>query len=135
MSSVYPDFDAAARKNQAYERNYGQDKSVFSPLWTGAEGDKVALQRSSYPSMAAQEYFDGPVYNQQFRNLLTSGLQGRGKKITDRFQLTGMADYSTYGKEELIYQPVSMSSSPDNIDMLIGVGVLGMALAFMLFYR
>lgn len=134
MSSVFPNFDAAARKNQAYLRDYGQDKSVFSPIWTGAEGDQVALQRSSYPSASAYQYFSGSVYNQQYRNLLTTGLQGRGKYITDRHAMTGMADYSTYGRDDAEYKEVSMQS-PDHMDMLIGMVVLGAALAFLVFYK
>lgn len=134
MSSVFPNFDAAARKNQAYLRDYGQDKSVFSPIWAGAEGDQVALQRSSYPSASAYQYFSGAVYNQQYRNLLTTGLQGRGKYITDRHAMTGMADYSTYGRDEAEYKEVSMQS-PDHMDMLIGMVVLGAALAFLVFYK
>lgn len=134
MSSVYPDFDAAARKNQAYLRDYGQDKSVFSPVWAGAEGDRVALQRSAYPSSSAYQYFSGPIYNQQYRNLLTTGLQGRGKYITDRHTMTGMADYSTYGREEKEYAKVEMQS-PGSSDMLIGLVIIGATLAFLMLYR
>lgn len=134
MTSVYPDFDSAARKNQAYLRDFGQDKSVYSPVWAGAEGDKVALQRSSYPSSKAYSYFSGPLYNQQYRNLLTTGLQGRGKTIKDRYQLTGMADYSTYGRETKEYEDVVMTS-PDSTDMVIGAIVLGAAVMFLFFYR
>jgi len=134
MSSVYPDFDSAARKNQAYERDYGQDKSVFSPVWAGSEGDKVALQRSSYPSTSAYQYFSGPLYNQQFRTLLSTGLQGKGKTIKDRYQLTGMEDYSTSGRESKEYELVAMSS-PDSTDMIIGSIILGAALMFLIFYR
>lgn len=135
MSAVFPNFDSAARKNQAYLRDYGQDKSVFSPIWAGAEGDRVALQRSSYPSASAYDYFSGPVYNQQYRMLLTTGLQGRGKKITDRYAFTGMEDYSTYGREEPEYKTVEMDSGIGNFDMLIGMIVLGAALGFIMFYR
>lgn len=135
MSSVYPNFDAAARKNQAYLRDYGQNKSVFDPVWAGAEGDRVALQRSSYPSQNAQSYFSGSVYNQQFRNLLTTGLQGRGRTISDRYALTGASDYSTYGRGQPEYQLVETQGAITNTDMLIGMIILGAALAFIVFYR
>ena len=134
MSSFYPDWGQAARKNQAYERDYGQDKSVNSPVWAGSEGDRVALQRSAYPSKNAYNYFNGPVYNQQYRNLLTTGLQGRGKTIHDRYQLTGMADYSTYGREEREYTPVSMGGL-DSMDMMVGAAILGGALIFIVLSR
>ena len=74
------------------------------------------------------------MYNQQYRNLVTTGLQGRGKYITDRHAMTGMADYSTYGRESMEYEEVAMSS-PSNTDMLIGMVILGTALAFLMFYR
>lgn len=135
MSAVLPNFDSAARKNQAYLRDYGQDKSVYSPVWAGAEGDRAALQRSSYPSSDAYQYFSGPLYNQQYRNLLTTGLQGKGKYITDRHALTGMADYSTYGRNEPEYETVAMDSGVGNFDMLIGMIILGAALGFIMFYR
>lgn len=134
MSSVYPDFDAAIRKNQAYKRDYGDDKSPFAPVWAGTEGDQVALQRSSYPSTSAYNYFNGELYNQQFRTLLTTGLQGKGKTIRDRYQLTGMEDYSTYGRESKEYELVSMSS-PSHTDMIIGCVILGAALMFLVFSK
>lgn len=134
MSSFYPDWGQAARKNQAYERDYGQDKSVNSPVWAGSEGDKVALQRSAYPSPSAYSYFTGPVYNQQYRNQITTGLQGRAKSIYDRYELTGMADYSTYGRETKEYEEVSMGGL-ESTDMLIGVAILGAALVFILMSR
>jgi len=134
MSSVFPNFDAAARKNQAYLRDYGQDKSVFSPVWAGAEGDQVALQRSSYPSASAYQYFNGPIYNQQYRMLLTTGLQGRAKSVTDRHSMTGMSDYSTYGRDVMEYEELS-TDSPNHMDMLIGMVVLGAALGFLMFYN
>lgn len=135
MSAIYPNFDAAARKNQAYLRDYGQEKSVFNPVWAGAEGDRVALQRSSYPSESAQQYFNGPIYNQQFRNIISTGMQGKAKKITDRYALTGMADYSTYGRNTTEYELVEVSSGVTNTDMIIGMLILGTALAFIMLYR
>lgn len=135
MSSIIPDFGSAARKNQAYLRDYGTDKSVFSPVWAGAEGDRAALQRSAYPSSRARAYFSGPLYNQQYRTLLTTGLQGKGKHITDRYALTGMADYSTYGRNQEEYELVEMGSGLGSTDMLIGMIILGAALGFIMFYR
>ena len=134
MSSFYPDWGQAARKNQAYERDYGQDKSVNSPVWAGSEGDKVALQRSAYPSQRAYQYFSGPVYNQQFRMQLTTGKQGQARSIHDRYQLTGMSDYSTYGREEKEYELVSMQGL-DSTDMLVGAAILAGALVFILLSR
>lgn len=134
MTSVYPNFEQAARKNQAYIHDYGTQKSVTDPVWVGAEGDRAAVQRSTYPSQRAREYFSGPLYNQQFANYLTTGTQGRAKNITDRFQLTGMADYSTYGRDSKEYETVS-TKGVDSLDMLIGVGILGAAVTFIMLSR
>lgn len=135
MSSVYPNFDAAARKNQAYLRDYGQEKSVFNPVWAGAEGDRAALQRSSYPSQNAQQYFTSGLYTQQFRNIITTGLQGKGRTIRDRYQLTGTADYSTYGREQPEYELVETGGGVDQTDMMIGMIIVGAALMFLMLYR
>jgi len=137
MTSVYPNFTQAARQNQAYVNNYGRQKSVTDPVWVGSEGDRAALQRTTYPSPSAKAYFNSPLYNQQLRNFVTTGLQGRGKSIRDRTSMTGKSDYSTYGKKEKTYELVSMDtqSGLDNMDMLIGVGILGAAVAFILFTR
>ena len=81
MSFVTPDFGAAVKKNAVYDRDYGQYKNVQNPMWVGAEGDKAALFRGSYPSMTAQAYFKGPIYNNYYRNFVTTGLQGKGTSI------------------------------------------------------
>ncbi len=54
--------------------------------------------------------------------------------IKDRYQLTGMEDYSTSGRESKEYELVAMSS-PDSTDMIIGSIILGAALMFLIFYR
>lgn len=136
MAQVQPDFtEAFTRKNQ-YELHYGQQKGVHYPAWAGAEGDQAALTRSSYPSAAAMSYFAGPTYNQQYRNLVTTALQGRGRTIYDRVQLTGMNDYSTYGRDEKEYEPVSMGlSGITNTDFMIAMGILSVAAGFIYFSR
>lgn len=130
---VEPNFDEAmVRKNQ-YELHYGQEKSVHAPVWSGAEGDQAALVRASYPSSNAQAYFSGGVYNQQYRNMVTSALQGSGQTIYDRVQLTGMDDYYTGGRNYTEYGQVSMSGGLDTGDYLLAAGIIGIATAFIFF--
>ena len=130
-----PDFqEAAVRKNQ-YELHYGEQKGVHYPVWSGAEGDKAALARATYPSTGAMNYFSGPVYNQQYRNLVTSALQGRGRTIYDRVQLTGMEDYSTYGRDVAEYDLVGMSGGLGSTDYLIAMVILAVGLGVIFFTR
>lgn len=136
MSRVAADFGEAVKKNNVYDRDYGQYKNVQNPMWTGSEGDKAALFRGSYPSMRAQTYFNGEVYNQYYRNFVTTGLQGRGASIYDRVQLRGQedTDYDTSGRNVAEYEQVSMQGI-GSTDMLIGMALLGGALAFIMFTR
>jgi len=71
------------------------------------------------------------------RTLVTTGLQGKGKTIKDRVQLTGKNDYETPGRGVREYEMVSMGSPSgiENTDMLIGVAILGAAVAFILLMR
>lgn len=136
MAYVVPDFGSAIKKNLAYEKDYGQHKNVHSPIWTGAEGDRAALFRGSYPSFTAQQHFASPTYNVYYRNLVTSGLQGKGRSIYDRVQLTGTEGYDTSGRNQKEYPLVSMSSTGvSNTDVVIAFGVLTCAAAFIVFSR
>lgn len=129
-----PDFqEAAVRKNQ-YELHYGEQKGVHYPTWSGAEGDEAALARSTYPSTGAMNYFNGPVYSQQYRNLVTTALQGRGRTIHDRVQLTGMEDYSTYGRDTAEYGLVSMNGL-GSTDYLIAMVIVAVGVGFIFFSR
>lgn len=131
--NAYPDWGWAARQNLAYDEHYGQHKSVDNPVWAGAEGDKAALMRATYESAAAQSYFQGPVYNQQYRTMVTTALQGRGRSIYDRVQLTGMDDYDTSGRNQKEYTEVSMASGLGNsLDYLVAGGIVVLALVFIM---
>jgi hypothetical protein len=134
MTTSYPDWGWAARQNLAYDEHYGQHKSVDNPVWAGAEGDKAALLRATYESAAAQSYFQGPVYNQQFRTMVSTALQGKGRTMFDRVQLTGMDDYYTYGRNEKEYSMVS-AYSLSSADYMIAVGAIGAALLFFIVFK
>lgn len=130
-----PDFEsAAARKNQ-YELHYGEQKGVHYPVWSGAEGDQAALTRATYPSTGALNYFNGPVYNQQYRNLVTTALQGKGRSIYDRVQLTGAEDYSTDGRTMPEYDLVSMGGGLGSTDYLIAMVVIAVGVGYIFFSR
>jgi len=135
MSRVTPNFTQAMRANQARAADYGTYKSVTDPIWTGAAGDRAALYRGAYPSASAMAYFEGPTYNQQYRNLVTTALQGRGRKITDRVLWTGQNDYDTSGRNAKEYQLVAMDSGVENMDMFIAMGILGAAIVFIFMTR
>lgn len=136
MAYVVPDFDSAIKKNLAYERDYGQYKNVQYPIWTGAEGDRAALFRGSYPSYTAQNHFKSATYNGYYRNFVTSGLQGKGKSIFDRVELTGADDYDTSGRNQKEYSLVSMSQTGlSSTDVIVAFGVLTCAAAFIVFSR
>ena len=134
MTTSYPDWGWAARQNLAYDEHYGQHKSVDNPVWAGAEGDKAALLRATYESAAAQSYFQGPVYNQQFRTMVSTALQGKGRTMFDRVQLTGMDDYYTYGRNEKEYSMVS-AYSLSSADYMIAVGAIGAALLYFIVFK
>jgi hypothetical protein len=134
MSFVTPNFGAAVKKNAVYDRDYGQYKNVQNPMWVGAEGDKAALFRGSYPNTNVYSYFNGATYNNYYRNFVTTGLQGKGTSIYDRVQLTGADDYYSDGRNVKEYQLVSMQGI-DTTDMMVGMAILGGALAFILLSR
>lgn len=136
MAYVRPDFQSAMKKNLAYEKDYGQYKNVQSPVWTGAQGDRAALFRGAYPSFTAKQYFDSAQYNGYYRNYVTTGLQGKGKSIYDRVELTGAEDYDTSGREMKEYSLVSMAPvGISSTDMVVGMGILACALGFIVFSR
>lgn len=134
MARVIPDFKSAMKKNLAYEKDYGQYKNVQHPVWTGAEGDRAALFRGSYPSFTAQHHFKSAQYNNYYRTMVTTGLQGKGKSIYDKVQLTGGEDYDTSGRNMKEYSLVSLAPSGlSYTDIVVGTGILGCALLFIMF--
>ena len=136
MAYIKPDFGWAMKKNLAYEKDYGQYKNIQNPIWTGAEGDRAALFRGSYPSYSAQEHFKSAQYNGYYRNFVTTALQGKGRTIYDRVQLTGEDDYDTSGRNTKEYSLVSMTPSGlSSTDVIVAAGILTCAMGFILFSR
>lgn len=136
MAYIVPDFTSAMKKNLAYEKDYGQYKNVQYPTWTGAEGDRAALFRGTYPSYSAREHFKSAQYNGYYRNLVSTALQGKGRTIYDRVQLTGKEDYDTSGRNETEYPLVSMTPTGLNsTDVLVAAGVFTCAVGFIMFSR
>ncbi len=136
MSYVVPDFTSAAQKNLAYEKDYGQYKCVQNPIWTGAEGDRAALFRGIYPSATARSHFLSSEYNTYYQNFVTTGLQGKGKSIFDRVELTGQEDYDTSGRDIKEYSLVSMNPlGLGQTDFVIGAGIIVCALGFIVFSK
>lgn len=136
MAYVAPDFGSAVKKNLAYEKDYGRYKNVQNPIWTGEEGDRAALFRGSYPSSSAEQHFKSAAYNGYYRNFVTSGLQGKGKSIYDRVQLTGAEDYDISGRNQQQYSLVSMAPAGlSSSDVIVAAAVLSCALGFIVFSR
>ena len=113
MARVIPDFKSAMKKNLAYEKDYGQYKN---------------------PSFTAQHHFKSAQYNNYYRTMVTTGLQGKGKSIYDKVQLTGGEDYDTSGRNMKEYSLVSLAPSGlSYTDIVVGTGILGCALLFIMF--
>lgn len=131
MSRKPVDFTGSIRTNLAYDNTYGQHKNVHAPHWTGDEGDKAALMRSSFPNPATMAYFNGNTYNGQLRNYVTTALQGRGKSIYDLQKLKGENDFDTSGRDKIEYKTVSTSeTSFTNKDLWIAAGIIIAAFVF-----
>lgn len=136
MSKVDVNFAQQQRKNLEYQANYGSRKSVFSPHWTGSEGDRAAIMRMVYPSPQAASYFKSPAYNAYTRNYVTTALQGQGKTIADPVQLTDI-DYKpqTGRNSNFIYTawPKVGQAMSQQQEMYLGMATLFGAASFLLF--
>lgn len=132
MSRKPVDFTGSIRTNLAYDNTYGQHKNVHAPHWTGDEGDKAALMRSSFPTPATMAYFNGNIYNTQLRNYATTAMQGRGKSIYDLTKLKGENDFDTSGRNQVEYKTVTATNTSylTNTDLLMGAGVILAAVVF-----
>lgn len=88
----HPDFGTAVRLNQAYQQVWGSQNSVNDFHWSATEGDLAALQRSSFPSQYAQNWFNGKQYNNYWMNMVTTGSKGMVQTMNDTWKLFAGAD-------------------------------------------
>lgn len=134
MSKVSTDFKAQARSNLEYQESYGSYKSVFSPHWTGSEGDRVALMRIAYPSVQSQRYFNGPVYNAFARNWVSTASMGKAGTIAAPIALTGKDDYTPQvGASQKQYPKVSMMKMTPQQELYLGIVVLLGGISLLMF--
>ena len=137
MAQVDVDFSKQRRKNLEFQENYGSRKSVFSPHWTGSEGDRAAIMRMVYPSPQAQSYFRSPAYNSYNRNYVTTALQGQGKTIADPVQLTDVDYRPDIGASKNMIKTawpfVSMEWPNNQNEMYLSMAVLFGAVSYLLF--
>lgn len=137
MAKVDVNFSDQLRKNLEFQENYGSRKSVFSPHWTGSEGDRAAIMRMVYPSPQAKAYFKSPAYNAFTRNYVTTALQGQGKTIADPVQLTQADYHPEVGRSKNIVQTfwpfVDMKWPEKEKEIYLSLAVLFGGVSYLLF--
>jgi len=91
-------FDDAIRKNLEYQKTYGTYKNADSPNWTGSEGDRAALMRSSFPSVQANDWQRSQIKNIHLLNYLSSGTMGQYTNLSQITTLQGNDDFDVQPK-------------------------------------